>query len=49
MRDPTPLAPSHSAFDVTVYLVLTDFGRLGRSYVETDKAQGQSATIVETF
>jgi hypothetical protein len=49
MRDQTPLAPGTSAFDVTVYLVLTDFGRLGRAYVETDEAQADDATIVETF
>ena len=38
MRDQTPLAPGTSPFDVTVYLVLNDFGRLGRAYVETDEA-----------
>ena len=35
MSDASPsLVPS---FDVTVYLVLDDFGKLGRSYLETDE------------
>ena len=37
MRNPTPLAPGEPGFDVTVYLVLNDFGRLGRAYVETER------------
>ena len=31
MREPT--------FDVTVYIVLNDFGPLGRAYVETDELE----------
>jgi hypothetical protein len=49
MRDQTPLAPGAPAFDVTIYLVLNDFGRLGRAYVETDEAQADEATIVENI
>ena len=49
MRDQTPLAPGAPAFDVTVYLVLNDFGRLGRAYVETDEAHADEATIVENI
>ena len=32
-----------SSFDVTVHLVLDDFGKFGRAYLETDegKAKGQ--------
>jgi hypothetical protein len=37
MRSQTPLAPSEPAFDVTVHIVLNDFGPLGRAYVETDE------------
>ena len=36
MRNQTPLAPNEPTFDVTVYIVLNDFGPLGRAYVETD-------------
>jgi hypothetical protein len=37
MRTPTPpLAPDQQPHDVTVYIVLNDFGQLGRAYVETD-------------
>jgi hypothetical protein len=32
MRNHTPLAPSQPAFDVTVHMVLNDFGLLGRAY-----------------
>ena len=49
MRTQTPLAPAELAFDVTVYLVLNDFGPLGRAYVETDEAQADEATIVENI
>jgi hypothetical protein len=46
------LAPGASPFDVTIYLVLNDFGRLGRAYVETDEAHADhadEATIVENI
>ena len=49
MRNQTPLAPGGPAFDVTVYLVLNDFGPLGRAYVETDEAHANEATIVENI
>jgi hypothetical protein len=38
-----PLVPSH---DGTVYLVLDDFGPLGRAYRETDPAQADRTTVV---
>ena len=44
MRNQTPLAPGES--DVTVHIVLNDFGRLGRAYVETDETEADEATIV---
>ena len=34
MRTP-PLAPGEQGDDVTIYIVLNDFGPLGRAYVET--------------
>jgi hypothetical protein len=47
MRTPTPpLAPDERPHDVTVYLVLNDFGELGRAYVETDEAEADEGTVV---
>ena len=48
MRNQTPLAPCEP-FDVTVHMVLNDFGPLGRAYVETDEAEADEATIVESI
>jgi hypothetical protein len=47
MRTPTPpLAPDQQPHDVTVYIVLNDFGQLGRAYVETDEATADEQTVV---
>jgi hypothetical protein len=47
MRSQTPpLAPGD---DVTVHIVLNDFGPLGRAYVETDEAKADEATIIENI
>jgi len=46
MRTRIPLAPREP--DVTVHIVLNDFGPLGRAYVETDETEADEATIVET-
>jgi len=35
--------------DVAVYLVLDDFGRLGRAYVETDEAEADAQSIAENL
>ena len=43
----TPLAPREP--DVTVHIVLNDFGPLGRAYVETDETEADEATIVENI
>jgi hypothetical protein len=40
---PLPLAHDR---DCTVYLVLDDFGELGRAYRETDAAQADPKTVV---
>jgi Protein of unknown function (DUF3309) len=40
-----PLAPKLSD-NVTVYIVLNDFGNLGRGYVETDEAEVDEWTVV---
>ena len=47
MRTKIPLAPREP--DVTVYIVLNDFGPLGSAYVETDQAEADEATIVENI
>ena len=47
MRNQTPLAPTAPAFAVTVYIVLNDFGPLGRAYVETDETHANDTTIIE--
>jgi hypothetical protein len=39
----SPLVPSR---DGTVYLVLDDFGQLGRAYRETDPAEADRKTVV---
>jgi len=49
MRNQTPLAPAGPASDTTVYLVLNDFGPLGRAYVETDEAHANDALSLRTF
>jgi hypothetical protein len=50
MRTPTPpLAPDQRPHDVTVYIVLNDFGQLGRAYVETDEATADEQTVVNNI
>ena len=47
MRTKIPLAPGEP--DVAVYIVVNNFGPLGRAYVETDEADADEATIVENI
>ena len=47
MRTKIPLAPGEP--DVTVHIVLNDFGPLGSAYVETDEAEADEATIIENI
>jgi hypothetical protein len=35
--------------DVTVYLVVNDFGQLGKAYVETDVAEADCEAIIRNF
>jgi hypothetical protein len=50
MRTPTPpLAPDQQPHDATVYIVLNDFGQLGRAYVETDEATADEQTVVNNI
>jgi hypothetical protein len=44
MRDTTSLVPSQ--LEQATYLVLNDFGDLGKAYVETDPADGDRETII---
>ena len=45
MRSRTPpLAPGQAASDVTVYIVLSDFGPLGHAYCETDELESDEET-----
>ena len=46
--DTPPLAPKPTD-DVTVYLVLNDFGPLGRAYVETDDADANERDVVSNI
>ena len=47
MRNQTPLVPGEPVSDVTVHVVLNDFGPLGRAYVETDEVDADIETIIE--
>ena len=47
MRTKIPLAPPEP--DMTVYIVLNDFGPLGSAYVETDEAKADETTIIENI
>jgi hypothetical protein len=46
MRSSPSVVPS---FDVTVYIVLDDFGELGRAYLETDEAHADRETGVSNI
>jgi len=35
--------------DVTVYLVVNDFGEFGRAFVETDIAEADRETVIRNF
>jgi len=43
-----PLAPKLTD-DITVHIVLNDFGNLGRAYVETDEAEADEWTVVSNI
>jgi hypothetical protein len=43
-----PLAPKLTD-DLTVYLVVNDFGSLGRAYVETDEANATERDVVSNI
>ena len=41
--------PTAPAFDADVYLVLDDFGTIGRAYRETDERQTDRETVIQNF
>jgi hypothetical protein len=41
------LAPGAPQHDVTAYIVVDDFGELGRAYRETDEAEADERTIID--
>ena len=49
MHPTPPLAPGKLTDDVTVHIVLNDFGKLGRSNVETDEAETDEKTVVSNI
>jgi hypothetical protein len=46
MRTGTPPLAPKLTDNVTVHIVLNDFGDLGRAYVETDEAESDEWTVV---
>ena len=49
MRNQTSLAPGQPISNVTVHVVLNDFGPPGRAYVETDEVDADEETIIENI
>jgi hypothetical protein len=49
MRRSPPLAPGAPPHDHTIYIVLDDFGELGRAYRETDETEANERTTIENF
>ena len=46
MRNPVATPSLVPSYDVTVYLVLDDFGKLGRAYRETDEEDTDLETVI---
>ena len=44
-----PLAPDAQPHSGTVYIVLNDFGQLGRAYLETDETTADEQTVVNNI
>jgi hypothetical protein len=49
MRDANPTPSLVPTYDVTVYIVLDSFGRLGRAYRETDEAKAELDDVIENL
>ena len=46
MRSPNPTPSLAPSYDVTVYIVLDDFGRVGRAYRETDEQRTDLEAVI---
>jgi hypothetical protein len=46
MSNSPSIAPGTFKYDTAVYIVLNDFGELGRAYVETDETQAYESAVV---
>jgi len=49
MRTPSLIPDKQQPHDVTVYIVLNDFGQLGHAYVETDEAKADEKTVLNNI
>ena len=49
MRQPSSAPSLVPSFDVNVYIVLDDFGKIGRAYRETDEAEADLETVIENM
>lgn len=43
------IVPRSHAFDVDVYVVLQDFGHIGRAYSETDEERSDKQTLIDNI
>ena len=49
MREPRSAPSLVPSYDVNVYIVLDDFGKVGRAYRETDEAEADLETVIENM
>jgi len=49
MRSPASIPSLVPSYDVTVHVVLDDFGKLGRSYREADEDAADLETVINDF
>src|SRR5215212_8739556 len=49
MRQPRSSPSLVPSYDVNVYIVLDDFGKIGRAYRETDEAEADLETVIENM
>src|SRR5215208_372160 len=49
MREPRSAPSLVPSYDLNVYIVLDDFGKIGRAYRETDEAEADLETIIENM
>ena len=49
MRQPRSAPSLVPSYDVNVYIVLDDFGKIGRAYRETDEAEAELENVIENM